>query len=231
MSHWWRAHDEAIDDAKLLLLPSDRHRWGWFCLMCLASAYGGVLPPIDIVALKLRMSKHKAAEIITVLVGATLLDEIEPGKFAPHNWKARQFKSDVTDPTNAERQQRYRNRKRNGESNGVTTVTHKRPETEAETERKKEDPPDGGSPPSKYAFESGCIRLIKKDFEAWKAAFSHLDLAAELIALTEWAETQKPKWFFAVSGALAKRNREQAIRIQAEKSKGEFKWNGIEGVL
>lgn len=63
----------------------------------------------------------------------------------------------------------------------------------------------------KYQFESGVIRLTAKDFAQWKEAFSYLDLAAELIALAPWAADQ-PKWFHAVSGALAKRNREEKLR-------------------
>lgn len=59
----------------------------------------------------------------------------------------------------------------------------------------------------KYEFESGVIQLNKNDFEKWSDAFSHLDLKAELIALAPWAEKQR-NWFDAVSGALAKRNRE-----------------------
>jgi hypothetical protein len=48
----------------------------------------------------------------------------------PHNWRERQYKSDTKDPTNAERQQRYRDQKRN--SNGVTA---KRPDTDTDTDR------------------------------------------------------------------------------------------------
>lgn len=72
---------------------------------------------------------------------------------------------------------------------------------------KKEDTANAVSSPTKYIFESGVIRLGEKDFDKWKRAFGHLDLEAELLALTEWAAAQ-PKWFFAVSGALAKRNRQ-----------------------
>jgi uncharacterized protein YdaU (DUF1376 family) len=61
----------------------------------------------------------------------------------------------------------------------------------------------------KYAFESGIIRLTAKDFGNWEKAFSYLDLAAELTGLTKWAGEQGPEnWFFAVSGALTKRNRD-----------------------
>jgi hypothetical protein len=60
----------------------------------------------------------------------------------------------------------------------------------------------------KYAFESGVIKLNQKDFDNWKVSFSYLDLRAELIAMTPWANGIPEKWFHAVPNALAKRNRE-----------------------
>lgn len=72
----------------------------------------------------------------------------------------------------------------------------------------KEDAPSGASA-SDYFFETGCIRLNERDFRKWEQAFTHLELRAELISLAKWASEQKD-WFFAVSGALAKRNREIA---------------------
>jgi hypothetical protein len=74
-----------------------------------------------------------------------------------------------------------------------------------------------------YFFESGAIRLSKKDFEKWKDAFQHLDLKAELLALTPWAEQQGKQWFFAVSGALAKRNREQKVKLAQSSTNGGFR--------
>lgn len=137
MSHWWRAHDDAVDNAKLCLLSDKQHR-AWFNLMCLVSEHGGALPDIKVIALKLRMSAAKAQALVEHLIGARLFDRGEGG-ITPHNWGARQFKSDGTDPTGAVRQKRYRDRHRNGENNGVTLVTDKRPDTEnrvTETEKK-----------------------------------------------------------------------------------------------
>lgn len=91
------------------------------------------------------------------------------------------------------------------------------PEREKETEKEKKDTPTGV--PSKYAFESGVIRLNEKDLVRWKASFSHLDVPAELIGLTQWAGEQ-PKWFHAVAGALAKRNREEGRRREASARAG-----------
>ena len=81
-----------------------------------------------------------------------------------------------------------------------------------------------------YAFESGVIRLNQRDFEQWTKAFSHLDLAAELLSLSKWAESEGKNWFHAVKGALAKRNREVKANKEQQKQHP-FKWNGMEGVL
>jgi hypothetical protein len=81
------------------------------------------------------------------------------------------------------------------------------------TRDQKEDFAPVGAP-TKYFFESGVIRLTEKDFRKWQEAFSNLDLRAELIGLTQWADQQKD-WFFAVSGALAKRNREIGLALKS----------------
>lgn len=92
--------------------------------------------------------------------------------------------------------------------------------------------PSSPSSATAYAFESGIIRLNQKDFDRWKQSFSNLNLAAELESLVQYATDQGPqKWFFAVSGALAKRNREIGLRKEQRKTDPEFKWNGIEGVV
>lgn len=133
MSRWFRCYDDAINDPKILKLP-EATRWHWIALLCLASKNNGVLPCIDDVALMLRVPAAKANLILSTLKKAGLLDDTEAG-VTPHNWQGRQYKSDVTDPTNAVRQKRYRNRHRN-DSNAVTD---KRPDTESDTETEKKD--------------------------------------------------------------------------------------------
>lgn len=65
------------------------------------------------------------------------------GNITITKWKERQFETDKIDGTNADRQRRWREkRKSNGsvtDSNGIITE-EKRPETETETERKKDAP-------------------------------------------------------------------------------------------
>jgi hypothetical protein len=117
---WWRAYNEARDDPKLQRLSGELFK-GWFNLMCIASDHDGSLPPVDDLAFKLRMPVPKARKLVDGLVEAGLIDETD-GALHPHNWKGRQFKSDG-DPTNSERQKRYRNGKRNANNNGNPSVT------------------------------------------------------------------------------------------------------------
>lgn len=145
MTRWWRAYDEAVDDPKLQKLPADLFR-GWFNICCINSQNGGTLPQIEDIAFKLRCSPVKAEQLLARLAEAGLLDE-KDGIRAPHNWEKRQFKTDNADPTNADRQKRYRDKHRNGKSNGVisvtrgVTITH--PETEQRQRQRKEPGQEG----------------------------------------------------------------------------------------
>lgn len=116
MSRWWRAYDEAANDPKLQRLDGESFK-AWFNLMCLSSMNGGVLPSIDDVAFTLRMTKDKAAAMLAKLVTKGLFDRRDDGAFEPHNWSARQYKSDK-DPTNAERQRRFKAKKRTEDNSG-----------------------------------------------------------------------------------------------------------------
>ena len=122
MSRWWRAYDEAVDDPKLLMLSDKTHR-GWFNLLCVASIYGGALPGLDVVTVKLRSTPAKVKALIEELIVAGLIDDVG-GKLIPHNWNSRQYKSDVS----TDRVKRFRNGKRN--------VSETPPETETETDKK-----------------------------------------------------------------------------------------------
>jgi hypothetical protein len=124
MSHWWRAYDECVDDPKLIMLSDRAHR-AWFNLLCIASANGGVLPGLKIMAVKLRMAEARVAGLIHELMVAELIDERD-GVLMPHNWNARQYKSDVS----TDRVKRFRERQRN--------VSETPPETDTEAEAEKE---------------------------------------------------------------------------------------------
>lgn len=82
---------------------------------------------------------------------------------------------------------------------------------------------DGGKT---YAFESGVIKLNKSDLAKWSEAYPDVSVKAELLSMTDWAGRQGKNWFHAVSGALAKRQRETRLeleRIRVQAATPEFK--------
>lgn len=129
---WFRFYDGALDDPKVQRLSCDLFKL-WVNLLCLASRHSGMLPkPVDI-AFALRTTPAELGPLLKELVGAGLLDRTD-GAWAPHNWNARQFKSDVSN----DRVKRHRQRKGNGECNVTSTVTETPSETEADTETDSE---------------------------------------------------------------------------------------------
>jgi hypothetical protein len=128
MSRWFRVYDDLVDDPKVQRLPGDTVK-ALLNLWCLASKNGGNLPSEGDIAFKLRMRPEKVTALLAGLKNAGLIDEVESG-FEPHNWSARQFKSDVSN----ERVKRYRERK----CNVTDTVTVTPPDTESEAETETE---------------------------------------------------------------------------------------------
>jgi hypothetical protein len=129
---WFRFYDDAINDPKILKLP-DASRWHWTALLCIASKHDGFLPSTEDVALMMRVKTSAAAAIIATMKAAGLLDLVD-GRYAPHNWSGRQYKSD----SSAERVKRHRDKQRN-----VTITVQNR--TESETEQKEDKIVEGAS--------------------------------------------------------------------------------------
>ena len=131
MSRWFRLYDDLVDDPKIQRLPGEMVK-ALLNLWCLASQNDGLLPAHDDISFKLRMRPAKVQHLLSVLGECGLVDSDETG-LRPHNWNARQFKSDVSN----ERVKQHRERKRN-----VTpTVTATPPETEQKqnTEAEQKD--------------------------------------------------------------------------------------------
>lgn len=211
MSRWFRVYDDLVDDPKVQRLEPPLFKF-LINVWCLASKGDGKLPSAGDISYRLRADESLVIASLEALVCLGLADRFsnQHGSWlAPHSWHKRQYKSD----SSTERVKRFRNASK--------AVTETPPDTESESEsesetdseqnRKKDKNPVG------YAFESGVIRLRKKDLDQWRMAFGHLELEAELLSLTEWAAKQA-KWFPAVSGALAKKNREAKTRVDLAKS-------------
>jgi hypothetical protein len=136
LSRWFRFYDDVINDPKVLSLP-EAMRWSWVAVLCIASKNDGKLPEIQHLALMLRVSKQRAASILAALRNAGLVDKTETG-FVPHNWDARQYKSDVS----TERVKRFRKQERNVSSAVSETAPDTDTETETETETDSEPESD-----------------------------------------------------------------------------------------
>lgn len=126
MSRWFRLYEDLVDDPKVQRLPLDHFR-ALINLWCLASRNGGCLPPVGDIAFSLRLPEKQASATIAALRLAGFIDDDETGS-RPHNWRSRQFKSDVSN----DRVRRHRQRQRNVTSS--VSGTPPEAETEAETE-------------------------------------------------------------------------------------------------
>ncbi len=128
MSRWFRVYEDLVDDPKVQRLPADLFR-ALVNLWCLASSNDGKLPTISDIAFKLRMTEDKAGNAIATLQAAGLLDSVhleQETLLCPHNWNARQFKSDVS----TDRVKQHRQRKRNVSP----SVSETSPEADTDTD-------------------------------------------------------------------------------------------------
>lgn len=103
---WFKFYDDVLYDPKVQRLPKDV-AWNWVNILCLASKNGGNLPPIADIAFALRITDREADALIETLMAVGLIDDAG-GEMRPHNWDERQG----IDGTNAERQRRFRERKK-----------------------------------------------------------------------------------------------------------------------
>jgi hypothetical protein len=149
MSQWFRFYESALDDPKVQRLPGDLFK-GWINLLCLAKRHNGTLPPHEDIAFALRLSAKEATKLLDSLVECGLLDHDETG-ISPHNWNARQYKSDVS----TDRVKRFRKRHE--------TVSETPSESETDTETDSVAKATGGEPPKcdpvKALFDDG-VKLL-----------------------------------------------------------------------
>jgi len=104
---WFRMYVEAMDDPKVMQLDPKVFR-AWVVCLCLAkegNAGDGVVPSASVVAFKLHVTEASAAKYLKELNERGLID-VSGNVSTPHNWSARQYKSDVS----TSRVQRFRNR-------------------------------------------------------------------------------------------------------------------------
>jgi hypothetical protein len=103
---WLRLYTEIIEDPKVQRLSPELFK-AWINLLALAGQSDGVLPSIDDIAFKLRMSVHDAQSHIDGLILAGLLDVDQGQNITPHNWDSRQYISD----SSTDRVRKFRSKK------------------------------------------------------------------------------------------------------------------------
>jgi hypothetical protein len=128
MSRWFRLYDDLLDDPKVQCLPAPLFR-SWVNVLCVASKNGGRLPQTTQLAFLLRIKESDACLLLASLMQAGLIEKDCDGYF-PHNWNARQWKSDDS----KERVARLRKRRRSGDGNDGVTVTVTPPDNTEDTD-------------------------------------------------------------------------------------------------
>jgi hypothetical protein len=127
-----------FDNPKIMMLSAeDFQRW----VFAIASAkkwdQNGLLPPMEYMALWSHKPIDWCRDAIERLVERKLIDRLrggdKEGRFGIHDWEKWQGSSDTS---NAERQKRYRDRKRDGRN--VTPITRNALETEGDRETETE---------------------------------------------------------------------------------------------
>jgi len=134
---WMRLYVEVLTDPKVQNLPDFLFKiWINLLLIARINDQKGKLPEsIKDLSFMLHLSEKKTRDCIERLTALELIDD-----GIMHNWEERQFESDK-DPTNNERQRRYRSKKNNGSNalyNGQVTryITEEKrlPDTDTDTD-------------------------------------------------------------------------------------------------
>jgi hypothetical protein len=202
MSRWFRFYDCVLDDPKVQRLPLAEFKT-WVNLLCVASRHNGYLPPLDDLAFSLRMDPQELARQLDYLTAADLIDVAEDGTYGPHNWDARQFKSDDS----AERVRKHR-AKRSCNGDVTADVTAPDTDTDTDTEQKEEKgaeaPPDPSVEERAY-FERGREVLGKREGATLnnllKAKGGNVALARSVIEAASTKDAPK-EWVY---GAIRQR--------------------------
>lgn len=117
---WFRLYAEIANDPKVLIV-TEALRWRYVALLCLQCNAQYENRPDDEVALALRITVDEWVETKQTFIKRGLINR--DGKISA--WEKRQYISDIVDPTAADRQKRYRDKRRNERN---ATVTSRLPE-------------------------------------------------------------------------------------------------------
>lgn len=235
--HWLKLWTETITDRKLTRIDP-AWRWAWVGLLCLAAetddegkielAPGWALSDDEIaVALNIPAEDWRAARDYFLKIGMLTL---QGQTLVVVNYAKRQASKD---PTNAERQARYRNARssdsnalRNGVTSNAPASLQSRVEAEAEAEAEELLAPD---PDFADTYRFWCDKTTRSSgsdavsmqavFDEWKSIFDPEDIrAAILIAAQAKGMAATPAYLAGIlrKQANARKNGNGALRMYEE---------------
>jgi len=134
---WFRVYSDTVDDDKLRLLAFE-DRWHFIAILCCKAK--GIIDSADALlyrrmSVRLGLSSRELEEVARRLEEVGLIDA---RTLQPQAWDKRQCYSD-TDPTNSERQQRFRNKEKGSNALRNAKVTRTEVEVEVEVDVEVED--------------------------------------------------------------------------------------------
>lgn len=146
MSLWFRAYVSVLDPDDKTRDLTDRQFRNWHLLLALFKKSGGRMPSTAAISRALSIPLGKVEGTLSELADATLFDRSN-GEWVPHNWKKRQFDSDVS----TERVRGFRERRNKKDRN----VSLSQKETPPENRVQNTLP----LPPLSPAEQPGDLRL------------------------------------------------------------------------
>lgn len=112
--NWLRFYTDSLDNPKVQRLSPELFR-AWVNMLCLARLHDGILPPIEDIAFRLRVTTTRAAEWVSALTERRFLEQ-EGDSVIPHDWDEHQYPSDDS----AGRKRRQRARQKTGQSRDMS---------------------------------------------------------------------------------------------------------------
>ena len=129
---WFRLHADLVDNPKVQSLNGPLFK-AWVNLMCIACFNDGLLPDIQRIAYRLKLSEDRTSSLIRGLVNLKLIDESD-GVLTIHDWDEWQFRPENSRASSTERVRRHRERmkqvKRDETPETDETLLQKQDETE-----------------------------------------------------------------------------------------------------
>lgn len=253
---WLRLYTEIIDDEKLGLLAFE-DRWHYVALLCLKGK--GVLDEEADPELLMRKVAYKlgltCSETEKVAARLAKMGLIDADTFQPLAWETRQYESDF-DSTNAERQKRYRERKKGvtapvTDSNALITGIDTDTDTDTETHNtacvspvskfpnppipENPEPPAPPEPAHGTATMAGAVCVALKSVGLYPVSPSHqglrdlIDAGAEISAFVDAgrAAVERKKGFPYVLGIVRNQMAESADRAHLAVRAAQAKPSGL----